>query len=114
MILEQFTTELRREMFDNRINTSLNVKGEHLGINDLEKDFSSISEKYFIEIPPINNLEDIIKSGGVMIPTNDLKGYWSGIIIKTYLDGGKIWYRKIDKENLEVKIFFDGTNPNLK
>lgn len=100
------TENEREEILSNQIMTELLVDTVTLGFEKIEEELPSVNMNSNFEVPPIiidnKHLAQIIA-----FSTPDNKGRWIRTMVRTYLEGGKVLYKKIDNDNFMATLFFD-------
>lgn len=101
----ELTTEQRREILDNKLNTDLLVDRITLSFEDIENELSEINISQPFEVPPIildekHFFQILIFSGS----TN--KARWLRTLAITYIIGGKVIFQKIDDDNFKASLIF--------
>jgi hypothetical protein len=100
------TTDERENILSNHITTELRVDRNTLNFETIEVDLSGVDVSQDFEVPPVvidnKHLAQILA-----FAPPDNKGRWMRTMIRTYLEGGRVWYRKLDNDNFVVKLDFD-------
>ena len=112
MRLTELTEEMRESMFQNRTNTTFEIDRTNLGFEKIETEVPSINTETFIEIPPIPMSMEVLPRVLFYSTQNERQGRWLLIMFRTYYIGGRIYYRRIDDNDFDVRVVFDNTNPN--
>ncbi len=99
------TENQREEILSNQITTELLVDTVTLGFENIEEELPSVDINNNFEVPPIiidnKHLAQIMA-----FSTPDNKGRWIRTMVRTYLEGGKVLYKKIDNDNFIATLFF--------
>ena len=100
------TQDQRENILSNHITTELLVDRVSLGFEKIEDDLPSVNMNNNFEVPPIiidnKHLAQIMT-----FSSSDNKGRWIRTMIRTYLEGGKVFFRKKDDDNFIATLFFD-------
>ena len=107
MKFDEFTTEQREDMFVNKIDTTLIIDRETLSFETIESDLSTINVEYPFQVPPVEydrTFYRYLVSSSVYHPGS--RSRWLLTLFRTYVEGGRILYRKLNDKEFEVKILF--------
>ncbi len=106
MKLENLTFEERTKIFIEKISTKFEINKQVIGFENIENELSDDVLNQSFEIPPIifdeKHLAQIVAFSGT-----ELMGQWIRIVVRTYMEGGKVIYSKLDDDNLNAEILFD-------
>ena len=100
------TADQREEILGGHITTELQVDRNTLNFETIEQDLEGRKLTLDFEVPPIiidnQHLPQILAHAS---PYN--KGRWIRTMIRTYLEGGRVLYRKLDNDNFVAKLDFN-------
>lgn len=97
------TPEERSNILDNHVTTELIVNKDTLGFEDIELFVLNPEEEFYY---PSEKIDVEPKHLAMTFNMHDDKGRWLRTMIRTYLEGGKISYRRFDDQNFIVKLIF--------
>jgi len=101
----EWTQEQRENVLSNHITTELLVDRATLNFENIENDLQSVDLSKEFEVPPIiidnKHLAQILA-----FSSPDNKGRWIRTMIRTYLEGGRVLYRRIDNDNFVAVLRF--------
>jgi len=99
------TSEERERILGNHITTELLVDKTLINFENIEKDLSGMDLTVNFEVPPIlidnKHLAQI-----AAFSYQDKKGIWIRTMLRTYMEGGRVLYRKHDNDNFIVSLQF--------
>ena len=102
----EISQDEREKILSNKITTQILVDRITLNFENIESDLPGTDLSVDFEIPPIifdnKHLAQIL-----LYSTPDNKGRWIRTVVRTYLEGGKVYYRKKDNDNFIVTLKFD-------
>jgi len=106
MKLENLTFEERTKMFAQRTDTVFELNKDEIGFENIDNELSDEILNQKFELPPIffdeKHLAQIVTFSG-----QDLKGKWIRIVVRTYMENGKVIYERIDKNKFRAEIIFN-------
>ena len=101
----ELTNEERETMFIERINKTFLINIIDLNFDNIENEISNIEIGKCFSIPPVLLDKETYINSIVFSPQNH-KGRWLRTMLRTYLEGGNVVYKKIDDKDFEVQIVF--------
>jgi hypothetical protein len=102
---KKLSIQEREHIFSKRIKSQFIIDRTTLSFETIEADLFDTDINNNFEVPPIimdeKHLQQIIFYSGP-----ELKGRWIRTAIRTYLEGGKVIYKKIDEDNFLATLIF--------
>lgn len=104
--LEQFVYNSREEVLSQHITTEILVDRETLGFDTVEQDMEGKNLNQDFEVPPV--IFDGKHLGQILFysSSSGKKGYWIRILVRTYMEGGRVFYRKLDDNQFVATLKF--------
>ncbi len=99
------TTEEREDVLSKHITSDWKVDRESLSFETVEKDLPSTNMEQYFELPPALVGRKQLVGTLAFAPDNN-KGRWMRTMIRTYLEGGIVLYRKLDENSFAVRLQF--------
>ena len=107
MKFETLDAQQRADIFNNRTNTTITVDRKAVGIQGVSEMVPSAAFPSHVEIPPTpialldeNAAQILVRSG------DGPKGAWMRFFIMVYRNGGRVYFRDLDPNQLEAVIQF--------
>ncbi len=102
---ENLLQEERENILSNKITTELVVKRSTINFENIEYEIHDYDVTENFEVPPIimdnKHLAQIVAFSGT-----DNRGRWIRTMLRTYMQGGRVLYRKMDDDNFIVTLEF--------
>ncbi len=102
----EWTQEQRDSILSNHVTTELLVDRVTLNFENIENDLRNVDLTKNFEVPPII-IDDKHLAQILTFSTPDNKGRWIRTMIRTYLEGGRVFYRQNDKDNFVATLRFN-------
>lgn len=100
-----WTEDERENTLSNHITTELLVDSITLNFENIESDLQDTDTTQNFEVPPIimdnKHLAQIL----AFTPPND-KGRWIRTMVRTYMEGGRVFYRRHDQNGFVATLSF--------
>jgi hypothetical protein len=101
----ELTAREREDIFRNLRTAEFLIDERTLGFEDIEAVLTGIDTYKYFEMPRIADDNKTLFQILSFAPPNN-KGLWIKVMIRTYLEGGTIFYKRIDENNFIVTITF--------
>ncbi|MHA8066726.1 hypothetical protein V7S76_08585 [Aquirufa sp. ROCK2-A2] len=102
---KKWTEKEREKTLSNHITTELLVDRETLSFENIETELQCTDITLCFEVPPIIMDNKHLASVLAFAPTND-KGRWIRTMVRTYMEGGRVFYRQNDQDNFIATLSF--------
>lgn len=100
-----WTEDERENTLSNYITTELLVDRATLSFENIETDLQGTDTTRNFEVPPIIMDNKHLAQVLVFAPTND-KGRWIRTMVRTYMEGGRVFYRRLNQESFIATLTF--------
>lgn len=105
---KELTAIEREKILSQHISTELLVERNTLGFENIEVELKSIDVNFPFELSPVVVDEKLL--GKIMVYSSpDEHGRWIRTMIRTYLEGGSVWYKKVDDNSFIAELKFKGS-----
>ncbi|MCH8332063.1 MAG: hypothetical protein IH946_11940 [Bacteroidetes bacterium] len=102
---KNLTTDQREDIFQNKTTTELLVDRVSLNFENIENELSGTNIEQDFELPPVIVDEKHMVQILAFAPPNN-KGRWIRTYMRTYLEGGKVIFKKFDDDSFIAKLEF--------
>jgi len=100
-----WTEDERENILSNHITTELLVNRTTLSFENIETDLHSTDTNQNFEVPPIIMDNKHLAQVLAFAPPND-KGRWIRTMVRTYMEGGRVFYRQHDQDSFVATLTF--------
>ena len=100
-----WTEDERENILSNHITTELLINRTTLGFKNIETDLQGIDTNHNFEVPPIIMDNKHLALVLAFAPPND-KGRWIRTMVRTYMEGGRVFYRRHDQDRFIATLTF--------
>jgi hypothetical protein len=100
-----WTEDERENSLSNHIKTELLVDRTTLSFENIETDLPGTDTTNNFEVPPIIMDNKHLAQVLAFAPTND-KGRWIRTMVRTYMEGGRVFYKQHDKDRFVATLIF--------
>jgi hypothetical protein len=100
-----WTEDERENILSNHITTELLVTRATLSFENIETDLQSTDTTHNFEVPPIIMDNKHLAQVLAFAPPND-KGRWIRTMVRTYMEGGRVFYRRHDQDSFVATLTF--------
>lgn len=100
-----WTEDERENILSNHITTELLVTRATLSFENIETDLQSTDTTPNFEVPPIIMDNKHLAQVLAFAPPND-KGRWIRTMVRTYMEGGRVFYRRHDQDSFVATLTF--------
>ena len=100
-----WTEDERENILSNHITTELLVNRTTLSFENIETDLDSTDTNQNFEVPPIIMDNKHLAQVLAFAPPND-KGRWIRTMVRTYMEGGRVFYRQHDQDSFVATLTF--------
>lgn len=95
----------RTSMFDEKLNKTFLINRSDLNFDNIENEISGVEVGKRFILPPIL-LDKETYFNSILFSSQDNKGRWLRTMLRTYMEGGNVVFKKLDDTNFEVQIIF--------
>lgn len=100
-----WTEDERENILSNHSTTELLVTRATLSFENIETDLQSTDTTHNFEVPPIIMDNKHLAQVLAFAPPND-KGRWIRTMVRTYMEGGRVFYRQHDQDSFVATLTF--------
>lgn len=100
-----WTEEERQNILSNRTTIELLVDRNTLSFENIEADLQGTDTTRNFEVPPIIMDNKHLAQVLAFVPTNDM-GRWIRTVLRTYMEGGRVYYRRYDQNSFVATLIF--------
>lgn len=101
----KLTQDERERILSQHITTEISVDRETLNFENIEEDLSGTDLSHNFELPPVivdeKHLAQIL-----FYSMSDNKGRWIRTMVRTYMEGGKVLYKKVTNNKFVATLKF--------